>query len=197
MAHLDKPRYERFCLELLREEAKPNGRRGHAYRRAGYKAKLVPAGNAPADKAAARLLRNVAVRERMRELRAMVAKRAADITADTLVSDLERITQLAEEHKQLGAAVQATMGKARITGHIVDRKESGAPGDFERMTEPELREIVAKYAAITANDTDNADSVNGGMNSGRGGSQASDAGAPVKTDSALPDPTHDGTETKQ
>jgi hypothetical protein len=53
-----------------------------------------------------------------------------EITVDTLITDLEDDRQLARTEGQASAAVQATMAKARLLGLIIDRKESGAPGDF-------------------------------------------------------------------
>jgi hypothetical protein len=32
------------------------------------------------------------------------------------------------------AAVAATMGKAKVTGQVIDRAEVGNPGDFSNMT---------------------------------------------------------------
>jgi hypothetical protein len=52
------------------------------------------------------------------------------ITVDTLLDDLEHARVLAHGEGQASAAVQATMAKARLLGLIIDRKESGAPGDF-------------------------------------------------------------------
>lgn len=52
------------------------------------------------------------------------------ITVDTLLDDLETDRRLAHASAQSGAAVAATMAKARLLGLIVERKESGQPGDF-------------------------------------------------------------------
>lgn len=57
-----------------------------------------------------------------------------EITLDTLLADLESDRALAHCEGQGSAAVQATMAKARLLGLIVDRKETGKPGEFEGMT---------------------------------------------------------------
>lgn len=38
-------------------------------------------------------------------------------------------------------------GKAKITGQIVDRAEVGQPGEFEQMTEDQLRQYIARNLA--------------------------------------------------
>jgi len=43
---------------------------------------------------------------------------------------------------QASAAVAATMGKAKVTGQIIDRAEVGKPGEFDSMTENELLEFI-------------------------------------------------------
>jgi hypothetical protein len=36
------------------------------------------------------------------------------------------------------------MGKAKLTGQIIDRSEVGKPGEFDSMTEDELREFIVR-----------------------------------------------------
>lgn len=52
------------------------------------------------------------------------------ITVDTLLSDLQEDRDLARRLNQPAAAISATMAKARLVGLLVDRKETGAPGEF-------------------------------------------------------------------
>jgi hypothetical protein len=66
------------------------------------------------------------------------SRRHPEVTEDSLLLELEEARQAAIAADQAGAAVQATMGKARITGKIVDRKEVGKPGDFDAMSDAEL-----------------------------------------------------------
>jgi hypothetical protein len=54
---------------------------------------------------------------------------------------------------QPAAAVSASMGKAKLVGLVVDRKEVGAPGEFadlEDMTTDELREQFAALVSAVA-----------------------------------------------
>ena len=62
-----------------------------------------------------------------------MAQKRHEITVDTLLDDLEADRRLAHASQQSGAAVAATMAKARLLGLIVERSERGAPGEFQNM----------------------------------------------------------------
>lgn len=62
-----------------------------------------------------------------------MASKRHEVTVDTLLADLEEDRRLAHGTQQSGAAVQATMAKARLCGLVVDRKESGSPGEFQGL----------------------------------------------------------------
>jgi len=136
MPALRNPRRERFARHYYKL-----GIGRHAYRAAGYSAE----GDHVADANASRLIRCDEVQRRLREIADMTDK----VTEATLLAELEEARQGALEAQQHGPAVQATMGKARITGHIVDRKEVGKPGDFENMDEQQLRAFIAKHMAAS------------------------------------------------
>jgi hypothetical protein len=68
----------------------------------------------------------------------------AEVTIASLVDELEDARQLAVERGQASAAVAATMGKAKVTGQIIDRAEVRSSDDFEDKTTEELIEIVIK-----------------------------------------------------
>lgn len=53
-----------------------------------------------------------------------------EITLASLLNQLAEDRALAHREAQAGAAVQATLAAAKLTGHLVDRKETGSPGDF-------------------------------------------------------------------
>ena len=90
-----------------------------------------------------RLTKNDEVRRRVDELKERGAIRA-EVTIASLVQELEDARQLAVERGQAAAAVAATMGKAKVTGQIIDRAEVRTPDDFEDKTAEELIEIVIK-----------------------------------------------------
>jgi hypothetical protein len=60
---------------------------------------------------------------------------------------LEEARQLALKHRQASAAVQASMGKAKILGLIIDRREVGNVGAFDDKSDEELMEEARKRAA--------------------------------------------------
>ena len=120
---LRNPRHEKFCREYLK-----TGIASRAYLAAGYrvtkKKALTPCSS--------RLLACASIKARLATLRSAMATRQ-NITVDTLLADLESDRQLAQAEGQASAAVQATMAKARLLGLIIDRKESGHPGDFHAL----------------------------------------------------------------
>lgn len=69
--------------------------------------------------------------------------KAADITADSIATELEEARALALREGQAAAAVSATATKAKLVGLMIDRKETGKPGDFDNWTEDQLREYLA------------------------------------------------------
>jgi hypothetical protein len=85
------------------------------------------------------------VAARLRELQERTAAKA-EVTRDSILAELEEARVMAKKNGQPAAAVSASMGKAKLVGLVVDRKEVGAPGEFadlEDMTSDELREHFA------------------------------------------------------
>lgn len=180
MNKLDNPRYERFARELVKQEAYESSHsraKANAYVAAGFKASLEPADNMPAHKAACRLLRLVTVKARVRELRERIAM-AHNVTEDKLIEELEEARMLAARTDQASAMVSATMGKARITGHVIERRETGKPGDFDGWSADDLR----RYIATGQSPGESVDSAGN-----------ADNGKPEP----LPEPTHQGPEQAQ
>ena len=143
MVTLANPRHEKFARLVWAASAK-DYRRALAYLAAGYRAKLDlsdPSKSYPADQAASRLAKNVKVKARIQEIAAMAAKRH-EISEDSLLEELEQARLAALENQQASAAVAATMGKAKLCGVLVERKETGKPGDFDNMSIEELRAFL-------------------------------------------------------
>ena len=99
-------------------------RQREAYRSAGY----APTSDEVADVNASRLLRHAQVQSRIRELQAAQAE-ASQITAERLLAELEEARSLALSLGQAGAAVAASMGRAKLCGLLVDKRECDAPAD--------------------------------------------------------------------
>jgi hypothetical protein len=75
------------------------------------------------------MLRHAQVKRRINELRGQMADRNR-ITVDTLLADLAADRALARDLGQPSAAIAATQLSAKLVGLLVDRKESGQPGEF-------------------------------------------------------------------
>ena len=143
MGTLANPRHEKFA-RLVWAASSKDYRRALAYLAAGYRAKLDlsdPSKSYPADQAASRLAKNVKVKARIQEIATMAAKRH-EISEDSLLEELEQARLAALENQQASAAVAATMGKAKLCGMLVERKETGKSGDFDNMSIEELRAFL-------------------------------------------------------
>jgi hypothetical protein len=55
--------------------------------------------------------------------------------------------QVAQDARNGSAMAMATLGKAKILGLIIDRREVGDVGAFDHMTDEELLEHAKKQAA--------------------------------------------------
>jgi len=107
------PRQEAFCRFVAEGCCQRE-----AYKRAGY----TPTSDSVADVNASRLLRHAQVQSRVRELQAAQAE-ASQITAERLLAELEEARNLALSLGQAGAAVAASMGRAKLCGLLVDKRE--------------------------------------------------------------------------
>jgi len=72
------------------------------------------------------------------------------ITIESLLHDLAEDRALARETKQVSAAIAATQLSAKLVGLLIDRKESGQPGDFSDLTSAD--EILARVRADLGDD---------------------------------------------
>ena len=80
-----------------------------------------------------------------------ISDRLAEILQEcekTALDQIEspRARKLALKRGQPSAAVQATMGKAKILGLIIDRREVGEVGAFDSWTDEELVKEAARRA---------------------------------------------------
>ena len=63
------------------------------------------------------------------------------------MAELENARQVAEKARNGSAMAMATLGKAKILGLIIDRREVGDVGAFDHLTDDELVEEAKKRAA--------------------------------------------------
>ena len=79
---------------------------------------------------------------RVGELRAPAQAKIAErleITLQSLIERAEAAYQMAKEQKQPNAMVNAVREMAVLTGNRVERKEQGQPGQFDHLSDEELR----------------------------------------------------------
>ena len=127
MPVLRNQRREKFAQELAAGKSA-----AQAYAHCGYKPNY---GNC------IRLKGNERVSARVDEILQESTKKIVqhiEYTRDALLSELEEARQLALRLGQASAAVAATMGKAKILGLIIDRREVGDVGAFDGLTDEEL-----------------------------------------------------------
>jgi hypothetical protein len=127
MPVLQNPRQEKYAQELAAGKSA-----AEAYELAGYKPNY---GNC------IRLKGNERVAARLDEILQESTKKIVqhiEYTRDALLSELEEARQLALKRGQASAAAQCSIGKAKILGLIIDRREVGEVGAFDHMTDEQL-----------------------------------------------------------
>ena len=109
---------QRFVQEYLQDQ---NGTQ--AAIRTGYSEKT-------AKQQGSRLLTDPRIKAAVRAGQQRVATKAA-VTVETLMAELEQARKLALKEKQASAAVTATMGKGKLAGLLVEKRQhSGAVGTY-------------------------------------------------------------------
>mgnify|MGYP001559832811 CR=1 FL=1 len=134
------PRQLRFVTEYLK-----SGIQSRAFILAGYQRSTRNA----LDVGASQLIRNRKVKREINRRKAAMVKRS-DVTIDKLLQDLADDRDLARRIDQPSAAIAATQLTAKLVGLLVDRKETGAPGDFQGLTTAD--EVLAAIRAEMGED---------------------------------------------
>lgn len=91
----------------------------------------------------------------MSELQTKTAKKV-EVTIETIATELDEARELAKAEKQPSPMVQASLGKAKLYGLIVDKtRHSGTVSvvqltakDFDGLTEDELAALEAAYPVL-------------------------------------------------
>lgn len=115
MPALANQRQERFC-QLVKQGIPPY----RAYPLAGYNAH---------PGAPYRLCDNVRVKRRIAEITKGLAMKTR-VTVESLTQELDEARELAARVDQPSAMTAATIAKGKLHGLMVERKETGQPGDF-------------------------------------------------------------------
>jgi len=128
MPVLKNPKHEKFAQELAKGVAAVQ-----AYVNAGYE---------PHKANPHRLSENESVRSRVAELQERASK-SVDITVASLTKMYLEDRKLATELGQPSAAKGCLDSLAKLHGLMIDRKETGGPGDFARMSDDELDRFIS------------------------------------------------------
>lgn len=149
MPVLSNPRHEAFAQALAKGKTADE-----AYALAGFKPNR---GNAATLKA------KQSISDRVVELLARGAKRA-EVTIQSLADELDEARQIAMAEKQTSAAIQATMGKAKLFGLIVDKKQHSGPNggpiptvDLTGMSPDDLDRLEALFGPLAGAAGDDAE----------------------------------------
>lgn len=136
------PKQEAFCMAYVE-----TGNASEAYRRAYDASKTKD--NVVHVKAS-ELLSNGKVAVRVSQLQAVHQKRH-EITVDDLVRELDEARRLALETEAPAAAVSAIMGKGKLLGLIVDRKElTGKDGESIKIEAASTDELVSRISRLAS-----------------------------------------------
>ena len=70
----------------------------------------------------------------------------AKVTAESLIDEAEQVRVLAMDRGQCGAANGAIKEKGVLSGVRIERSEVGLPGEFDHMSDEELRQSIIDQA---------------------------------------------------
>lgn len=99
---------------------------------------------------ASELLSNGKVAVRVSQLQAIHLRRH-EVTVDDLVRELDEARKLALDTEAPAAAVAATMGKGKLLGLIVDRKElTGKDGEPIKVESASTDELVSRISRLAS-----------------------------------------------
>ena len=140
MADTLTPKQEKFAQKYIE-----TGSAAEAYRLAYDAENMKPV---TIRRKAAELLEHGNVSARIRALQDMHLERHI-VSVDSITQELEQARQAALEHRQPGAAVSASMGKAKIHGLVVEKSDVTLRKPISEMTEAELDAEIAEYERAT------------------------------------------------
>jgi hypothetical protein len=105
------------------------------------------AGYSPDTSNASKLTANNRIQQRIAEIQQR-AQEQTQTTVSSLIAAADEVRELAIQHRQLSAAVGAIREMGVLSGLRIDRREVGAPGDFDRMSDVELLSFIALETAM-------------------------------------------------
>lgn len=144
MPALPNMRQELFAQNLVK--GMPQNR---AYIKAGYTANTPQTGWSNAS----RLIRDDKVSNRIEEL-LRTTETELKVTVESMTNLYADLLNGARSAGNFNAAKGAADSLAKLHGLMIDRKEAGGPGDFNRMDDDQLRNFISTAASeISAGST--------------------------------------------
>ena len=136
------PKQEAFCQTYIE-----TGNASEAYRRSYNASRMKPES---INVNACKLLADAKISQRVAELKAEHAKRH-DMTVDDIAAMLKEDREFAREMQTPAAAVSATMGLAKLYGHLRDKvehtgKDGASLADEAANAAERIREKMARLA---------------------------------------------------
>jgi phage terminase small subunit len=131
---LGNNRQERFCNFLAQGKCAVDAHELACYKRN--------------DGNASTLLAMPHIQDRLKEIRGELARNTV-VTAESLIQQAEEVRLCAMERRQFSAAIAAIREIGVLSGARIERREVGAPGEFDGLTDAELeRGIVERLRVI-------------------------------------------------
>jgi len=140
------------------------------------------AGYSPDDGNACRLTGTNRLKQRVAEIQAGAAQ-STQVTIASLISAADEIRGLAVRDKQYSAAVGAVKEMGILSGVRIDRREVGSPGEFDRLSDDELMQLIeGKVELVALPDEEVVRQRSSGRELTVGGDRYSERTAAVATD---------------
>jgi hypothetical protein len=133
------PKMLKFCQEYV-----ACGVLTEAYKRS-YAAQNMT--NKACHEKASTLMKDVKVRAHFERLNAETSKKVAEkleITVETTVNDLTAAAEFARECNNPSAMVSAIMGRGKVLGHVIDRKDVTLNKTVSELTDDELDSLIGE-----------------------------------------------------
>ena len=95
---------------------------------------------------ASRLLNNPNVTTLINDLKAELREKNA-VSVETITQELEKARECAEEQSNAAGQVAASMGKAKLHGLLVDKRQEVIKSKLEQLTDKEVDNLLTEYLA--------------------------------------------------
>jgi phage terminase small subunit len=128
------PKQEKFAQEYV-----ATGNASEAYRRSYNVRPTTKDSSIHCN--ASQLLSDTRVAQRVQQLKASIVERHK-LSIDDIIDELEEAREMGKITQQSSSMVSASMGKAKLLGLIIDRKEVTVHGMISAMTDAELSAFI-------------------------------------------------------